>query len=197
MTKPTDTNQISPTSSAINTLYGEIDPDIFEALKSIELAVFDVDGVFSDGSIYLGSHGEELKAFNTKDGFGMKALVDIGIKTAIITGRESSIVESRMSALNVSYIYQSRVDKRNAIKELLQDCELSSDKVLSMGDDVPDIGMFEHSRVKVAVSDAHPSVKLSANYVCTLGGGKGAVREVCDMILQAKGKLHSVGGASV
>lgn len=192
-----ESNQEALVNNQINTLYQAIDADIFERCKKIKMVVFDVDGVFSDGSIFLGNAGEELKAFNTKDGYGVKALVKCGITVAIITGRKSSIVEQRMRALNVQHILQGRDDKNKALAELMRVTGYRQDKIMSVGDDMPDLQMFANSNVKVAPADAHPLVKIEADMITTLGGGKGAVREVCDLILQANNKLEFVHGASI
>jgi 3-deoxy-D-manno-octulosonate 8-phosphate phosphatase (KDO 8-P phosphatase) len=183
--------------STIDTLYGPIDADLFTKFKHIELLVCDVDGVFSDGTILLGNDGEELKAFNTKDGYGIKALSNVGVNVAVITGRQSNIVEQRMMALNVKHIMQNREDKLTAINELIAEFGYQPEHIASVGDDMPDIGMFSASAVGIAVADAHPFVKQKANFCTTLPGGRGAVREICDIILQAKGKLEDIHGASV
>jgi 3-deoxy-D-manno-octulosonate 8-phosphate phosphatase (KDO 8-P phosphatase) len=183
--------------SKIETLYGPIDADLFECFKTIELLVCDVDGVFSDGTILLGNQGEELKAFNTKDGYGIKSLASIGVKVAVITGRESSIVQQRMTALNVNHIMQNREDKLIAINELITEFGYTNATIASIGDDMPDLGMFSASAIGIAVADAHPLVKQKATFCTTLPGGRGAVREVCDIILQAKGNLFDIHGASI
>ena len=159
--------------------------------------VFDVDGVFSDGQIYLGNNNEELKAFNTKDGYGVKALSKCGITVGIITGRKSTIVEQRMRSLNVKHLLQGREDKSKALAELMCITGYKSHQIASVGDDMPDLEMFSLSSIKIAVHDAHPIVKKESNYITTLGGGKGAVREVCDLFLQATGKLSTIHGASI
>jgi 3-deoxy-D-manno-octulosonate 8-phosphate phosphatase (KDO 8-P phosphatase) len=184
-------------TTTVDTLYQTIDKEIYDRCYQIKMVVFDVDGVFSDGNIYLGNNGEELKAFNTKDGYGIKALVKCGITVAIITGRKSSIVEQRMRALNVQHILQGREDKHKALSELMRVTGYRENKIMSMGDDMPDLAMFAHSNVKIATADAHPLVKLEADIITTVGGGKGAVREVCDLILQVNNKLGYVHGASV
>ncbi|MFW8592203.1 3-deoxy-manno-octulosonate-8-phosphatase KdsC [Glaciecola sp. 2405UD65-10] len=182
---------------SVATLYQAVPSKIFDACKQIKLVVFDVDGVFSDGSIYLGNNGEEYKAFNTKDGYGVKALKSCGIDVAVITGRDSAIVKNRMSALGVKHLVQGREDKHTALTDLLNQLKLETSQVASMGDDMPDVGMYRLSAIKVAVNDAHPYVKQQANFITTLGGGKGAVREFCDLLLQAHGKLNMQHGASV
>jgi 3-deoxy-D-manno-octulosonate 8-phosphate phosphatase (KDO 8-P phosphatase) len=183
--------------SHVSTLYGEIEQSVMNKFADITLLVCDVDGVFSDGTILLGNQGEELKAFNTKDGYGIKALSNIGVDVAVITGRQSQIVADRMQALNVKHIMQNREDKQAAIQELMQRYGYSSSQIASVGDDMPDIGMFLESEIGIAVADAHPMVKLKATFSTSLDGGRGAVREICDLILQAKGKLDQIHGASV
>lgn len=181
----------------VSTLYGDVEKDLLEKCKQIKLVAFDVDGVFSDGSIYLGNNQEEFKAFNTKDGYGVKAIQKCGICVAVITGRNSNIVSQRMKSLNVNFIIQGKEQKKDALNSIISQLGLSKEQVASMGDDMPDLGMFELSSVKVAVNDAHPSVINSANFITTLGGGKGAVREFCDLLLQANEQLDVQHGASV
>ncbi|MFC4702023.1 3-deoxy-manno-octulosonate-8-phosphatase KdsC [Glaciecola siphonariae] len=181
----------------IETLYGHVPASLFDACKSIRLLVLDVDGVLSDGFIYLGNHGEELKAFNSKDGYGVKALAQCGVDIAVITGRSSDIVHKRMQALNAKFIIQGEENKYDALKQLMNEHGLSTEQVASIGDDMPDLGLFELSAIKVAVSDAHPFVKRQANHITQLKGGRGAVREFCDLVLQAKGLLNISHGASM
>ena len=179
------------------TLYGELNDDLFDSLCHINLVVCDVDGVFSDGRIYLGNDGEELKAFHTRDGYGVKALVSHGVTVAVITGRESRIVENRMRALNVAHIIQGEENKSEALEQLMNDLNLSPENVAAVGDDMPDTGMFHHAAVRIAVSDAHPFVAQQANWITHLPGGFGAIREISDTILQAKGIVNDIFGASV
>ena len=181
---------------AYHTLYASIDEQLASKLKKIKLLVCDVDGVFSDGNIYLGNSGEELKAFNTKDGYGIKALISTGIDVAVITGRRSHIVEQRMNSLNVAHLIQGEVQKKSALERLIAKLGLQQDEIASFGDDIPDTGMFELSAIKIAVFDAHPLVKKQANWVTTLKGGKGAVREVCDTIMQVNNTLSGIQASS-
>ena len=178
-------------------LYQPLSDDAKARAKKVKLLICDIDGVFSDGRIYLGNQGEELKAFNTKDGYGVKALGKCGISVGVITGRKSAIVEQRMRSLNVKHLMQGREDKHKALAELMRVTGYKPHQIASVGDDMPDIEMFSSSAIKVAVFDAHPLVKEQANYITTLKGGKGAVREVCDLFLQAKGQLQNIHGASI
>lgn len=181
----------------INTWYGDIGQHLFERFSGVRLLVLDVDGVFSDGRIYLGNEGEELKAFHTRDGFGMKALKNSGIRTAVITGRQSKIVQRRMEHLEVSNIYQGQGDKTQAFNELLEQHELTAEQIAYVGDDTPDLPLIRQAGVGIAVKDAHPSIQQQAHYITRCAGGFGAVREVCDLIMLSQGLLHDAAGASV
>lgn len=181
----------------MNTLYGQVSESVLSKAAQIKLLVCDVDGVFSDGRIYLGNDGEELKAFHTKDGFGMKALEKSGVKTAVITGRNSNIVKTRMTALNVAHIIQGEEDKLPALKQLAASLALKPEEIAFIGDDCPDLPCIEHVGLGVAVADAHPLVASKANYITFMNGGFGAVRELCDLIMQTQGTLSSAKGSSV
>lgn len=180
-----------------NTLYGDVDQRVLSQAKKIKLLVCDVDGVFSDGRIYLGNDGEELKAFHTKDGFGIKALGSSGVEVAIITGRNSAIVANRMSALNVKHIIQGQEDKLPALINLSKQLGLEKNEVAYIGDDIPDLACITHVGLGIAVQDAHPAVLAKADYATFVRGGFGAVREVCDLIMQSQGTLDSAIGASI
>ncbi|QDP00305.1 3-deoxy-manno-octulosonate-8-phosphatase KdsC [Thalassotalea sp. PS06] len=182
--------------SQTDTLYGPVESRILKIASKIKLLVCDVDGVFSDGRIYLGNDGEELKCFNTKDGFGIKALQKAGVEVAIITGRTSNIVTNRMTNLGVKHLVQGEEDKLPAMKKIMETCKVSMDQVAYIGDDVPDMPCIIEAALGVAVSDAHPLVSQHANYITFLNGGCGAVRELCDLIIQAKGVSASVIGKS-
>lgn len=181
----------------MNTLYGNVETTVLTKAKKIKLLVCDVDGVFSDGRIYLGNAGEELKAFHTKDGFGIKALGASGVDVAIITGRNSAIVENRMKALNVTHIIQGQEDKLPALIELTNLLNLTLDEVAYIGDDVPDLPSIKAAGLGISVSDAHPLVLSDANYITFTRGGFGAVRETCDLIMQSQNTLTRATGASI
>ena len=181
----------------MNTLYGDVAQSTLTKASHIKLLVCDVDGVFSDGRIYLGNDGEELKAFHTKDGFGIKALGTSGVKVAIITGRNSAIVANRMKALNVAHIIQGQEDKLPALKQLADKLSIKLEQIAYIGDDVPDLACIEAVGLGICVSDGHPLVQQGANYITFTRGGFGAVRETCDLIMQTQGNLHSATGASI
>jgi 3-deoxy-D-manno-octulosonate 8-phosphate phosphatase (KDO 8-P phosphatase) len=181
----------------METLYGDVDNTIINKAQKIKLLICDVDGVFSDGRIYLGNNGEELKAFHTKDGFGIKALIASGVEVAIITGRRSTIVSTRMTALNVKHIVQGQEDKLPALQTLSKTLNLSPEEIAYIGDDVPDLACIQTVSLGIAVSDAHPAVINSSAYTTTIRGGFGAVREICDLIMFSQGTLENASGASV
>ena len=181
----------------MNTLYGDVQDSTLTKAKKIKLLICDVDGVFSDGRIYLGNDGEELKAFHTKDGFGIKALVASGVTVAIITGRNSVIVNNRMKALNVAHIIQGKEDKLPALIELSQQLTIDLSEIAYIGDDVPDLKCIQTVGFGVCVADGHPLVLKAADYTTFTAGGFGAVRELCDLIMQTQGNLDNASGASV
>jgi len=184
-------------NSSSNTLYGTVNENVLVNAKKIKLLVCDVDGVFSDGRIYLGNDGEELKAFHTKDGFGIKALGSSGVAIAIITGRRSAIVAKRMATLNVKHIIQGQEDKLPALIALAKELAISIDEIAYIGDDTPDLPCIRQVGLGIAVQDAHPMVIAKANYTTFTRGGFGAVREVCDLIMQCQDSLEGATGASL
>lgn len=183
--------------SDLNSPYGVIGSSLCKQFKQIKLLVCDVDGVFSDGRIYLGNNGEELKAFHTKDGFGIKALVASGVNVAVITGRQSKIVENRMTALNVKHIVQGQEQKLLALNKIAEKESLALDEIAYIGDDIPDLICIKSVGMGVAVHDAHPTICEQANYITTLNGGFGAVRELCDLIMFCQNTLKYASGASL
>lgn len=177
--------------------YGPISPDVWHAAAKIDLLICDVDGVFSDGRIYLGNSGEELKAFHTRDGFGIKALLNKGIQIAVITGRHSALVEHRMQALGIEHIYQGQEDKLVAYHELKKTLNLRTSQIAYIGDDMVDWPVMAEVGLSCAVADGHPLLRRKAHYVTTTAGGFGAVREIADLLLHARGELDSAQGLSV
>ncbi|HLV49026.1 MAG TPA: 3-deoxy-manno-octulosonate-8-phosphatase KdsC [Aliidiomarina sp.] len=180
----------------VSTWYGSIQADLFKKLAQVKVLVCDVDGVFSDGRIYMGNQGEELKAFHTRDGLGVKALRSAGIEVAVITGRTSKIVTDRMTALGVPFIYQGQEKKVAAFEEILNTLGLTADQAAYIGDDSPDLPLIQLAGLGVAPFDAHPAVQHAADYITTCRGGFGAVREIADLILLSYGKLHQVSESS-
>ncbi len=163
--------------------------DILEKAKRIRLVILDVDGVLTDGSLYVGDDGEEYKAFNSRDGHGMVMLQHNGVKIAIITGRVSRVVEHRMSELGIQYVYQGRKEKLPAFRELLSRLDIPAHDTAYVGDDVVDLPVMAQVGLAIGVQDAHPLVKRHAHWLTASPGGRGAVREVCEMIMDAQGVL--------
>lgn len=184
-------------TAAFQTLYGEISPELAEQLKQIRLLICDVDGVFSDGRIYMGNAGEELKTFHTRDGYGVKALQATGVALAVITGRKSNIVEQRMTALGIEWLYQGCDDKLQAFDDILQKSGLSPEQCAYVGDDLIDWPVMEQCAVGICVADGHPWLRQQADWVTQIAGGNGAVREVCDTIMQAQGSFNTTMGRSI
>ncbi|PIE40637.1 MAG: phenylphosphate carboxylase subunit delta [Gammaproteobacteria bacterium] len=160
-----------------------------EKAKKVKIAVFDVDGVMTDGALYYSSKGDELKAFNVKDGLGIKLLQKHGIKTAIITGRSSELVNRRANELGFDYWYQGREDKITALNELLSDIGMQLEDVGYMGDDLPDLPAIRHAGFGATVADGTQLVLKHADWISNHRGGHGAVREFCEFILDAQGHL--------
>jgi 3-deoxy-D-manno-octulosonate 8-phosphate phosphatase (KDO 8-P phosphatase) len=151
-----------------------------------------VDGILTDGSIYYGNGGEELKAFNIKDGMGIKLLQRAGVIVAIITGRQSEIVERRARELGIRDIIQGREDKLNALTALCRDKDLPMDQCAYMGDDLPDLAAITSAGLGLTVSDAADAVKREADWISSAPGGHGAVREACETLLDAREQLTSL-----
>ena len=166
--------------------------DTLEIAKQIELVIFDVDGVLTDGSLYIGDDGQEYKAFNSKDGHGIRMLQQGGIKTAIITGRTSNVVEIRARDLEIEFVMQGHRNKRPVFTELLQTTGLTASQAAYIGDDVVDLPVMRQVGFAIAVNDAPEMVKQHAHYVTQARGGKGAAREACEFILDAQGLLDGL-----
>ena len=156
----------------------------------IELVVFDVDGVFTDGRIWINHAGEETKSFNVRDGHGVRLLIHYGVQVAVLSGRESSAVDARMRELGVNDVLQGQIDKRAAFTELLAGKNLSAQQAAFVGDDIIDVPAMQVCGLSFAVADAHPWAQDHADYTTQARGGFGAVREVCELILSAKGLLN-------
>ncbi|MEM8844107.1 MAG: HAD hydrolase family protein [Pseudomonadota bacterium] len=164
--------------------------EIYSAAKNIELVVFDIDGVFTDGRIYIANSGEESKAFNVRDGHGVRMLIHYGVDVAVISGRKSKAVEIRMQELDVKHVMQGHIDKNLAFAELAKLKGLEFSQMAFAGDDIIDVQAMRLSGLSFAVADAHDWTQRHADVVTNNRGGEGAVREVCELILDAKGLLE-------
>ena len=154
----------------------------------VKLLLMDCDGVLTDGRIWILENGEDQKAFHTRDGLGIDLLHRAGLKSGIISGRTSSALERRAQSLGVSYLWQGRDDKRQAFADTLAQAQVTNEEVAFVGDDLTDLPLMGQSGLAVAVADAVAEVKAHAHYVTSAKGGKGAVREVVELILKAQGR---------
>lgn len=156
-----------------------------ERLARIKLLLMDCDGVMTDGRMYFGPDGEALKVFHVRDGQGLVMFHEAGFKSGIISGRNSPIVDLRAKQLGVEFIWQGRKEKVSAFNEIVETSGFSPDQIAFIGDDTPDAEVFPLVGLAVAVNDAHPKVKAAAHHVTKASGGRGAVREVIDLILSS------------
>ncbi|MCS6114539.1 3-deoxy-manno-octulosonate-8-phosphatase KdsC [Shewanella baltica] len=177
--------------------YGPISDDVWQRAQKIKLLICDVDGVFSDGRIYLSNSGEELKAFHTRDGYGVRSILTSGFNLAVITGRQSKIVENRMTALGVTHIYQGVDNKFEPYEALLALYGVNPEEVAYIGDDIVDLPVMNVVGLAVSVADGHPYVRQHAHFVTTLNGGHGALRELTDLLLLSQNKFTSAHGMSI
>jgi 3-deoxy-D-manno-octulosonate 8-phosphate phosphatase (KDO 8-P phosphatase) len=151
--------------------------------------IFDVDGVLTDGRLYFGNDGNEYKAFHSRDGHGIKMLQNHGVEIAIISGRHAKSVERRMADLKVRHVYLGIEDKRAAFESLLNELDLRAEQVAYVGDDVIDLPVMRLVGLAISVRDADPFVTLHADWQTPHGGGRGAARDVCELLLTARGRL--------
>jgi 3-deoxy-D-manno-octulosonate 8-phosphate phosphatase (KDO 8-P phosphatase) len=163
-----------------------------DKLKKIKLLIMDVDGVMTDGRIIMDDEGRETKNFNVRDGHGIKVLQRYGIKVALLTGRQSKVVMHRAKDLEIKDVYQKVFNKKEVFEKILRKYKISAHEAAFIGDDIIDIPVLKRVGFSVAVADALEIVKKSAVYVTKNRGGNGAVREVCEMILQAQGKWPEI-----
>lgn len=155
-----------------------------ERQSMYKLFVMDVDGTLTDGKIYTSPSGEAFKAFDVKDGYGLKNILKkYSIKTAIITGRRSEIVQRRAEELEIDYLCQGVDDKLDCLKQLVERVDCSFEDIVYIGDDVNDLSCMEKAGLSCCPADAHEKVKMAAKYVTQCRGGQGVVREVIDMIM--------------
>ena len=188
---------MSHADASMATCYGPVSTRVMTRAQNIRLLILDVDGVLSDGLIYMGNNGEELKAFNVRDGYGIRCALTSGIEVAIITGRKAKLVEDRCVTLGITHLYQGQSDKLTAFNDLLAKLDVAPQDVAYVGDDLIDWPVMAEVGLSIAVADAHPLLLPRADYVTKIKGGRGAVREVCDLLLLAQGKLDEAKGQSI
>lgn len=164
---------------------------VYDLARNIKLLIFDVDGVLTDGSLYLGDDGQEYKAFNSLDGHGMKMLKNSGVELAIITGRTSKVVIHRAQNLGITHLYQGVHDKLQAFHDLAEKIGVHFEQCAFMGDDVIDLPAMRRCGLAVTVPQAPELVQRHAHHVTRREGGRGAAREVCELIMQAQNTLET------
>jgi 3-deoxy-D-manno-octulosonate 8-phosphate phosphatase (KDO 8-P phosphatase) len=167
------------------------DPKLQQRAKPIKLVIFDVDGVLTDGGLFFDEHGREYKVFHSRDGHGMKMLQHSGVRIAVISGRETPVLARRMAGLGVELVYQGRQDKLPVFLQLLSELGLAPEQVAYVGDDVVDLPVMGRVGLGIAVADAHDLVKQYAHWQTPAPGGRGAARDVCDLIMRAQGTLDA------
>jgi 3-deoxy-D-manno-octulosonate 8-phosphate phosphatase (KDO 8-P phosphatase) len=165
-----------------------------ERTRALKLMAFDVDGVLTDGTLYLTDGGEEMKSFHTLDGLGLKLLAGAGIELALITGRSSRVVAKRAAELGIRHLFQGADDKLAVLEGLRAQLGFALSACGYMGDDLPDLPLLVRCGFAATVPDAPEAVRARAHYVSRRPGGRGAVREVCEVILAARGALDGAVG---
>lgn len=160
--------------------------------KGIKMLLLDVDGVLTDGSITYTHAGEEIKTFNCRDGFGINILRKAGVEVGLITARRSEALIRRTKDLSLQHVYQGKRNKVEVYNQILADLDLTPAQIAYMGDDWLDLSLMSRVGLAAAVADATPEVKSMAHYVSDKNGGKGAVRDLCDLIIEAQGKHQSL-----
>ncbi|EIJ33824.1 3-deoxy-manno-octulosonate-8-phosphatase KdsC [Thiothrix nivea] len=173
--------------------FDKLPANVLERARNTRLVIFDIDGVLTDGSLFYDNEGQEYKAFNSKDGHGIRMLLESGLEMALITGRQSELVLHRADNLKVprDRIWQGYRDKRPAFEDLLAKTGLKPENIAYVGDDVVDLPVMAQVGFAIAVNDAHYYVKQHAHWTTATPGGRGAGREVCELLLHAQGKLQA------
>lgn len=165
---------------------------VIERVKKLKLLILDVDGVLTDGRLFFDQQGAEYKSFHARDGHGIKMLQETGVEVAVISGRKSAVVSLRMKNLGIQHIYQGHENKVAAFEEILSLMKISAEQVAHVGDDLLDLPLMVRAGLGIAVQDANVVVKNYADCITDIEGGLGAVREVCDFIMQAQGSFDKL-----
>jgi len=152
----------------------------------IRLLVLDVDGVLTDGRLYYDADGRETKGFHVRDGYGIQQVLAAGLRVAVISGRHSTAAAARLAELRVPHVFLGRNDKRQVLEQLLAELRIPIADVACVGDDVTDLEIMGPAGLGITVADGHPDVLRTADWVTVAAGGRGAVREVCDLLLAAR-----------
>lgn len=166
--------------------------DIIEKAKKLKLLILDVDGVLTDGRLFFDDKGKEYKCFHARDGHGIKLLRQTGVEVAVISGRKSNSVALRMKSLGIEYVYQGHENKIAAFNDIIQSLSIEPEQAAHVGDDLLDLPVMTRVGLSIAVNDANDSVIEYADWCTKMPGGQGAVREVCDFIMQSQGTFESI-----
>ena len=164
--------------------------EVLEKARAIKLLICDVDGVMTDGGLFFGDNGLEYKAFHSRDGLGIKMLQRSGIPLAVITARTSDVVKHRMKNLNIDLVFQGQLNKVKAFEQLCHSQQLAPEQIAYVGDDLVDAPVMKQVGLSIAVADAHERIKQLADWTTQHGGGHGAVRDVCELLMEAQGTLE-------
>jgi len=170
----------------------KMDNSLVKKMRAVKALVLDVDGVLTDGRIIFDDDGRELKFFHVRDGHGIKLLMRAGVEVIFLTGRTSQVVELRAKDLGVQSVYQGAKDKMTVLREVLADKGLKSEQTACMGDDITDVPLFRAAGFSAAVADACEEARKAADFVTRNKGGRGAVREICELILKAQDKWREI-----
>ncbi|MBI1911857.1 MAG: HAD-IIIA family hydrolase [Deltaproteobacteria bacterium] len=165
---------------------------MIEKIRPVRLFIFDVDGVLTDGRIIYNDSGQETKFFDVRDGHGIKLLMRAGIEVGILSARESNVVKYRADNLGIELVYLGRKDKLSAFEEILKSKSITPKEIAYMGDDIIDLPVIKRVGFSATVADGVDEVKAMADYVAAKKGGRGAVREVAEVVLKAKGKWDEI-----
>lgn len=158
----------------------------------VRMVVCDVDGVLTDGRLFIGAQGELMKAFDVRDGHGIKLLREAGLEVAWLTARSSEIVATRARELGIARVLQGQADKAAGFERLLADTRLAAQDCAYIGDDWPDLPVLARAGLAAAVADAVPEVRAAAHWIASVGGGRGAVRELAEFIVRAQGRFDAL-----
>lgn len=167
--------------------YSAPDSAVLALARNVRLLILDVDGVLTDGKLFFDSNGGEMKGFHVADGFGIKAVQASGIELAIISGRSSTMVANRAEALGIKHLYMGSDDKLSAFREILNNTGISAEQTCFVGDDWIDLPLLSRVGFAVSVPNADEEVRSRVHWVTQLGGGEGAVRELCNLLLRTQG----------
>ena len=162
------------------------DRDIQNKLKAVKLLMLDVDGVLTDGGLYIDDNGVESKRFDVRDGFGIRLLIQSGVRVAVVTGRKSIALEHRCRELGISPVYQAVRDKAALLGEIVEQAAVTAEQCAFVADDLPDLAIIKRVGLSIAVADAHALIRSTADLTTQNRGGHGAVREICERILAAR-----------